>query len=180
MSDGRPPFSAILGALLFAARQPLSVEHIIKVVQQTSDDLGMDLTVTAKRVLTEIVQLNESLENCGVFVAEVGGGYRMQNQRDCGPWVRRLLEKGKTSRLSRPALETLAIVAYRQPCTRSEVEQVRGVAVDAIMRRLIELQLVCISGRSALPGRPQLFSTTRQFLEHFGMRSLNDLPAKRG
>ncbi len=89
-----------------------------------------------------------------------------------------MLEKSKPSRLSTPALETLAVIAYRQPCTRSDIELVRGVAVDQVVRNLLELQLIKIVGRSDLPGRPWLFGTTQKFLEHFGLKDLGDLPSR--
>jgi segregation and condensation protein B len=94
----------------------------------------------------------------------------------CGPFVRSLLEKNQTVRLSKPALETLAIVAYRQPCLRSEIEEVRGVSVDAVLRKLIEMQLIRVVRRSELPGRPWLFGTTQKFLEHFGINTIDELP----
>ena len=87
-----------------------------------------------------------------------------------------MLQKGRGARLSLPALETLAIVAYRQPCVRSEIEAVRGVAVDAILKNLLEMQLVRVVGRSEMPGRPWMFGTTQKFMEHFGLKSLDDLP----
>jgi segregation and condensation protein B len=112
----------------------------------------------------------------GLDVALVGGAYRLQNDAVCGPFVRVLLEKYQSVRLSMPALETLAIVAYRQPCLRSEIEEVRGVSVDAILRKLMDMQLVRVVRRSELPGRPWLFGTTQRFLEHFGINSVDDLP----
>ena len=112
----------------------------------------------------------------GLAVVEVAAGFRLQNEKKTGPWLRELLEKGKPNRLSKPALETLSIVAYRQPCTRSEIEAVRGVAVDAMVRNLLEMGLLKVSGRSDLPGRPWLFGTTQLFLEHFGLKSLDELP----
>jgi segregation and condensation protein B len=126
----------------------------------------------------QIEAISQTLKDgaLGLSLNEVAGGYRLENDVRCGPWVRELLEKGKPQRLSKPALETLAIIAYRQPCVRSEIEAVRGVAVDQILRNLMELQLVRIVGRSELPGRPMLFGTTQKFLEYFGIRSLDELP----
>ena len=112
----------------------------------------------------------------GLGVALVAGAYRLQNDAACGPFVRALLEKNQVMRLSKPALETLAIVAYRQPCLRSEIEEVRGVSVDAVLRKLIDMQLVRVVRRSELPGRPWLFGTTQKFLEHFGINRIEDLP----
>ena len=100
----------------------------------------------------------------------------MENDANCGPWLRTMLQKGRGTRLSLPALETLAIIAYRQSCVRSEIEAVRGVAVDAILKNLLDLQLVRVVGRSELPGRPWMFGTTQKFMEHFGLKNLDDLP----
>lgn len=111
----------------------------------------------------------------GMDIAEVAGGYRLQTDVDCGPWVRRLLNRGKPQRISRPVIETLAIVAYRQPISRSEIESIRGVGVGHVLKALIEMQLVRIVGRSDLPGRPFLFGTTPAFLDHFGLKNLNEL-----
>jgi segregation and condensation protein B len=110
----------------------------------------------------------------GFELAEVHGGYRMHSDHRCGHWLKHLLNH-KPSRLSRPGLETLAIVAYRQPLTRGEIERIRGVAVDHVVRLLMEMQLVRIVGRSELPGRPFLYGTTQAFLDHFGLKSLDDL-----
>ena len=110
---------------------------------------------------------------------QVAGGWRIQNKVMCGPFVRSLLDKNQTIKLSKPALETLAIVAYRQPCLRSEIEDVRGVSVDAVLRKLIEMQLLRVVRRSELPGRPWLFGTTQKFLEHFGINTIDELPGSK-
>ncbi len=107
---------------------------------------------------------------------EVANGFRLVNASECGPWVRQLLEKSRATRLSKSALETLAVIAYRQPCTRTEIESIRGVSVDSVVRNLVELQLIKAVGRSELPGKPWLFATTNKFLEHFGLNSLSELP----
>ena len=103
------------------------------------------------------------------------GAYRLQTVPSCGRYVRALLRLDKPSRLSRAALETLAIIAYRQPITRAEIEQIRGVAVDTIVKTLLDLGLIRLVGRSELPGHPFLYGTTQLFLEHFGLASLGDL-----
>lgn len=111
----------------------------------------------------------------GMELMEVSGGYRFQTSSDCGKWVRKMLNKGKPTRLARPAIETLAIIAYRQPVSRSEIESIRGVCAGHVIKALMEMQLVRIIGRSDLPGRPFLFGTTPSFLDHFGLKSLKDL-----
>ncbi len=177
-----PELKQIIGALLFAAKEPVSLAHMRHVFTQTAEQQGgvtKDFAdVTEPMLVDAIAQLNDDLTSraVGIHVRETANGYRLVNDTNCGPWLRVLLEKGKPNRLSRPALETLAIIAYRQPVVRSEIEAVRGVAVDQIIRNLLDLQLVRVVGRSELTGRPWLFGTTQKFLEHFGIKSLNDLP----
>jgi segregation and condensation protein B len=111
-------------------------------------------------------------------LACVAGSWQFVSQPEWAPWLRALLGvKVRPPRLSHPALETLAIIAYRQPTTRAEIEQVRGVAVDGVMQTLLERDLVFQSGRAEVVGRPSLYSTTPSFLEYFGLRQLEDLPA---
>ncbi len=178
-----PEIEKIVGALLFAARQPVTIDQIKKVFNRVAEErggiavdyAGIDRARIRKAV--EMVARKIEKECPGFNVVEVAGGYRLENDMDCGPWVRELLEKSKPRTLSLPALETLAIVAYRQPATRAQIEEIRGVAVDQILRNLLSMQLVKISGRSELPGRPWLFGTTRKFLEHFGLNNLEELPS---
>lgn len=173
----------IVGALLFASRTPLSSATIRKTIKQAAKDAPAEKlsefdSIREKDVTEAIQALQARLteEPSGLLIREVANGYRLENDPWCGPWIRQLLDKNKPNRLSKPALETLAIIAYRQPCTRAEVEQVRGVAVDSMVRNLMELQLIRIVGRSELPGRPMLYGTTQKFLEHFGLRDLESLP----
>lgn len=180
--DVLPELKQIMGALLFAAKEPLTVKRIRKAMIETGSGFGGPYEQYAKatdqQIEAAIEQFREELEKArlGLDVALVGGAYRLQNDAICGPFVRVLLEKNQTMRLTKPALETLAIVAYRQPCLRSEIEEVRGVSVDAVLRKLIDMQLVRVVRRSELPGRPWLFGTTQKFLEHFGINSVDDLP----
>ena len=177
-----PELKQIVGALLFAAKEPLTVKRMRKAMIETGNGFGgpyeQYAKATDKQIVGAIEQLQEDLEKAkvGLEVALVAGAYRLQNDAACGPFVRSLLEKKQTMRLSKPAVENLAIVAYRQPCLRSEIEEVRGVSVDAVLRKLIDMQLVRVVKRSELPGRPWLFGTTQRFLEHFGINDINDLP----
>ncbi len=177
-----PELKQIVGALLFVSKQPLSVADIHRVLQQVAEVWGGNTkdfaAATEADVQAVIEQLRADLseKRLGVHVTEVANGFRFENDTSCGPWLRHLLERGRPTRLSRPALETLAIIAYRQPVMRSEIEAVRGVQVDQIIRNLLEMQLIKIVGRSELPGRPWQFGTTEKFLEHFGLKNLNDLP----
>ena len=177
-----PELKQIIGALLFAAKTPMGLKEITRVVKETGGVYGgyaKDFAAVADAdVESALTVLRQELENhkLGVHVTEIAGGYRLQNDSSCGPWLRFMLEKGRGHRLSKPALETMAIIAYRQPCTRAEIEAVRGVAVDQILRNLLDMQLVRIAGRSDLPGKPWLFGTTQKFLEYFGLKDVKDLP----
>ncbi len=167
---------------MFAAKEPLTIKRIRKAMIETGTGFGGPYEQYAKATDQQLEgalqQLKEDLVKAklGLDISLVGGAYRLQNDAACGPFVRALLEKNQTLRLSKPALETLAIVAYRQPCLRSEIEEVRGVSVDAVLRKLIDMQLVRVVRRSELPGRPWLFGTTQKFLEHFGINHIDDLP----
>ena len=177
-----PELKQIIGAMLFVRKEPLTAAEIRRVLAATAERRG---GITADFAKASEAQVREAVDalgrelaerKTGFHVIEVAGGYRLENDANCGPWLRVMLQKGRGARLSLPALETLAIVAYRQPCVRSEIEAVRGVAVDAILRNLLEMQLIRVVGRSELPGRPWMFGTTQKFMEHFGLKSLDDLP----
>lgn len=127
-----------------------------------------------KKAIAELQEYFKNM-NLGMELVEISGGYRFQTASDCGRWVRKMLNKGKPTRLARPAIETLAIIAYRQPVSRSEIEGIRGVSAGHVIKALMEMQLVRIIGRSDLPGRPFLFGTTNAFLDHFGLKSLKEL-----
>tara|TARA_B100002019_G_scaffold273946_1_gene270452 strand:- start:1349 stop:1963 length:615 start_codon:yes stop_codon:yes gene_type:complete len=180
-----PEVKQIIGSLLFASKEPLSLTQMKKAINETGNILSgvyKQYTKVNEQQIEDSLKLLEdelSSSNLGIELSKVAGGYRFQNNLLCGPFVRSLLEKNKTMKLSKPALETLAIIAYRQPCLRSDIENVRGVSVDAVIRKLIEMQLVKIVKRSDLPGKPWLFGTTSRFLEHFGINSIDDLPNSR-
>lgn len=177
-----PELKEIIGALLFAAKQPVTVKDIRKTLVEAGKNYGglyeQFASLKENDILAAIEELTVELlqGSTGLSIAEVAGGFRLQNEINCGPWVRTFLDKDRSAKLSKPALETLAIVAYRQPVLRSEIESVRGVAVDHVLRNLVELQLVKVVARSELPGRPWLFGTTQRFLEHFGLKNLEDMP----
>ena len=177
-----PELKQIIGALLFAAKKPLTAKEIRKVLVDAGSGYGGPYEQFAGVKEDEIIAAVDGLTDelarggSGLCIAEVAHGYRLQNEINCGPWVRTLLDKDRATRLSKPALETLAIIAYRQPILRSEIESVRGVAVDQVLRNLVEMQLVKVVARSDLPGRPWLFGTTQRFLEHFGLRALGEMP----
>jgi len=184
MSEGEvlPEIKEIIGAMLFATREPLSVRQIVNVFRRAAQNYeGVAAgfgEITAQEVQEALEELRQELSEskAGVEVAEIAEGYRLRNSTVAGPWLRELLEKGKPNKLSKPALETLSIIAYRQPLQRSQIESIRGVAVDSIVRTLLDMGLIKVVGRSELPGKPWLYGTTQAFLEHFGLKCLDDLP----
>lgn len=170
----------VVGALVFSSPTPLSAEAIRNAIRNRSLDPGevnpfaKISTRDVEAALDEIAQDLHRLE-LGIDLVEVSGGWRYQTQPGCGRWVRALLKADKPARLSKSALETLAIIAYRQPIARSEIEGIRGVAVDHVVRALMEMHLIRATGRSDLPGHPFLYGTTPLFLEHFGLKNLDEL-----
>jgi segregation and condensation protein B len=177
----------IVGALLFGADHPLTVEdiraclnHVVEdAAEESKETLKLFAEASPREVTDALKGIAQELERIGlgIEVVELNGGYRFQTQACCGRWVRDLLKVERPNRLSRPALETLAIIAYRQPVAKSEIESIRGVIIDHILKALMELHLVRIVGRSDLPGRPFLYGTTATFLDHFGLKSLEELNA---
>ena len=174
----------IVGSLLFASESPLTVGELRECVRGVEPEEGDDAevmevyrTCTTREIEEALRGLEKALEvaKCGFTLVCTGGQYRMQTSPVCGRYVRALLKLDRPNRLSRASLETLAIIAYRQPITKAEVEQIRGVGVDTIMKTLTDLGLVRLVGRSELPGHPFLYGTTPFFLEHFGLASLDQL-----
>jgi len=177
-----PEIKEIVGSMLYATREPLSLRQMVNVFKRTAETYeGMEATflnISVSEVEEALTELQSDLQEqrVGLEVVEIAGGYRLRNVTTTGPWLRELLEKGKTAKLSKPALETLSIIAYRQPIQRSQIESIRGVAADSIVRNLLDMNLVKVVGRSDLPGKPWLYGTTQLFLEHFGLKSLDELP----
>ncbi|MDX9868594.1 MAG: SMC-Scp complex subunit ScpB [Kiritimatiellia bacterium] len=175
----------VVGSLLFGADHPLTVEEIRACLKSVAENAPEEekaaLSLFAEASPREVGDAAGGIAKelarlgLGIEVTSVSGAFRFQTQACCGRWVRNLLKAERPNRLSRPALETLAIIAYRQPIAKSEIESVRGVAVDHIVKALMELHLIRIVGRSELPGRPFLYGTTASFLDHFGLGSLKEL-----
>lgn len=158
----------VVEALLFVAEEPLPLARL----QEALADEDPAATGATVRELAQ--RLEE--EGRGLMVQEVAGGFRLTTRPEAYPWIQRL-QQVKPAKLSRAALETLAIIAYKQPITRAEIEGIRGVAVDGVTRTLLERGLVRMLGRKAEAGRPILYGTSSAFLEHFGFRDLGDLPS---
>lgn len=159
-----------LEAVLFASSEPVSAETL----EQIFNPDGVDRAALAEA----LVALQNQLVDRGVEVREIGGGYQMRTRPEMSAWLARL-ETPRPVRLSRAALEALAVVAYRQPATRAEVEEVRGVDCGGVLKSLLEKGLIRIMGKKDVPGRPLLYGTTRKFLEVFGLGSLTELPSLR-
>ena len=176
----------ILESLLFSAQKPMSTRELRDVLAEAAANAEGDETVRGlKKVkeealetaLTELAGEHETAARSYRLVC-VAGAWQFVTQPDYAPWLKALIgHKVRPPRLSQAALETLAIIAYRQPLTRAEVEQVRGVAVDGVMQTLLERELVTQVGRAEVIGRPMTYGTTSTFLEYFGLRGLEDLPA---
>lgn len=158
----------IIEALLFTSDKPLTLTRIKEVLD------GVDVQV----IKAQLNELRDAYADAGrsFNITEVAGGYSLSTDPKYAPWLKRLYNKTGSEKLSGPSLETLAIIAYRQPITRLEIEDIRGVNVDGVLRTLLERSLVRISGRKDIAGRPFLYSTTRYFLEFFGLQSLSELP----
>ena len=174
--------SQVLEALLFSAQKPLTAAELRDALTNVreSDELMPNEFGRVKEaeiaVALEQLKVDYTLSPRGFQLAEKAEGWQMVSRPDCARWVRQLFPSPKPARLSPPALETLAIIAYRQPITRADVEAVRGVTVEGVLQNLMERGLVKIGGRAELPGRPLLYETTEFFLEHFGLRNLDELP----
>jgi segregation and condensation protein B len=160
----------IVEALVLGAPEPVSAQKIAEVVPGLEADDARSLVAELGREYDEQGRAFE--------IWEVAGGYQLRSRPEYASYLR-LLHRERPLRLSRAALETLAVVAYRQPVTRAEIEAVRGVEADAVLRSLLERQLVRIAGHREVPGRPMLYGTTRRFLEVFGLGRLDDLPTLR-
>jgi segregation and condensation protein B len=176
----------ILEALLFSAQKPLSLKELRDVFAAAVEHAEGDETARAlKKVkegelalaLEELARDHEAAQR-SYRLACVAGSWQFVTQPEYAPWLKALVgHRVRPPRLSQPALETLAIIAYRQPITRAEMEQVRGVSVDGVMQTLLERGLVEQAGRAEVVGRPMTYATTALFLEYFGLRRLEDLPA---
>jgi segregation and condensation protein B len=172
----------VIEALFFSAQKPLSPKEIVDALRNAGaeDEFSRNefANVRPAEVAAAIEQLKiEYIQHeHGFQLVEKADGWQLASDPKYAQWVRGLFPAPKPSRLSSPALETLAIIAYRQPITRADVEAVRGVTIDGVLQTLMERGLVKISGRAEIPGRPLLYETTEFFLDHFGLRNLDELP----
>jgi segregation and condensation protein B len=155
-------------AIIFISEKPVTLEQIKKA-------LGNLDTVAVRKIIEELKSEYE-IQNRGFRITEIAGGFQMNACTVFAPFLKKLFKERSVDKLSKPALESLAIIAYKQPLTKAEIESLRNVNVDGVMKSLVDKNLIRICGRKKVPGRPFVFGTTREFLEHFGLKSLEDLP----
>ena len=178
-----PTLKHAVEALVFASPKPITLEEIAKAIrgaaieteiltlQPLSETKEADVAAALEELKAEYAQQERAFQ-----IIEQINGWSMTTVKDAADFVRQLYPEAKPTRLSGPALETLAIIAYRQPVTRADMEAVRGVAVDGVMQVLLDRSLVKIIGRAEVPGRPLLYATTEYFLQHFGLKNVDELP----
>jgi segregation and condensation protein B len=165
----RAEFEAAVEAILFATTEPVSEQRLLDVFDDSEAE-------EARSALAAVRARYAPEENRGVRLEEVAGGLRLVTSPECHPYLRKFFDAAGANRLSMAGLETLAIVAYRQPVTGPEIQELRGKNPSAALHTLLERRMVRIAGRKEVVGRPFLYATTREFLMHFGLRSLSDLP----
>lgn len=174
----------VVEAILFASQKPVSASDLA-VLLKGAADAGKDdplvaafASTTSADVIEALILLETEYRTVprSFELRENAGGWQLVTRPAFSPWLRQLFPENRPARLSAPALETLAIIAYRQPIIRADIEAVRGVAVDGVMQTLMDRELVRIAGRAEVPGRPLLYETTQFFMEHFGLKNLDDLP----
>jgi segregation and condensation protein B len=190
MSDESPspeplfPLHRIVEAILFASQKPVSAKELSAIFKGAAEAAkeNPDIAAFAK---VKSAQIQEAIQKLELEYSETGrsfevresaAGWQLVTRGDYAPWLRQLFPENRQARLSAPAMETLAIIAYRQPITRADMEAVRGVAVDGVLQTLLDRNLVRIAGRSEIAGRPLLYETTQYFMDHFGLKNLDDLP----
>lgn len=164
-----PEAKSIIEALLFSSSKPLSLKQIAQVIEELSQSAIRNLVLELQN---EYDLLKRSFQ-----LVEVANGFQMCTRPEYAPWLEKFHRKEIAARLSPAALETLAIIAYKQPATKSEVDQVRGVNSDSAINSLLQKRLINISGRRPGAGRPLLYVTTPEFLSQFGLKNLSDLPS---
>ena len=157
----------IIESLLFVAEEPLTVDRIKRILTPAE-------ATEIRAAVTELSAEYETREG-GFYLDEVAGGYQIRTRPEYNEWIKKLIQP-KPLRLSKPALETLVIIAYKQPIIRSDIEHIRGVDCGGVLRVLLERKLIRILGRKELAGRPLIYATTKRFLEVFDLKSLRDLP----
>ncbi len=173
----------IIEAVLFSAERPLTTRQLRGILAEAVDEDNPGLiepfrNVREAQIAAALEELKTAYElNQHAFqLVEIAGGWRLVSRPTYAPWLKKLLDEARPYRLTPPSLETLSIIALRQPICRADIAAIRGVEVDGVVKTLLEKDLITIVGKSDAPGRPMLYGTTQKFLEHFGLRSLEDMP----
>ena len=159
----------IIETLLFISEKPLTIDRVVEVIDKDLDK---------KTLRTLFDELTAEYQERTLHIREIAGGYQFCTRPEYGEWVKNFLKIERRTRLSRAALVTLAIIAYKQPITRVEIEEIRRVDVSGIVKGLMEKRLIKMVGRKKVPGKPIMYGTTKEFLEYFGLKELSDLPRK--
>ncbi len=179
MQGNLPSEKDVVEALLFGTDEPLSLRQLSEIMSPDPGSEGRP--VSPEKILGVIEDLNREYSHAGraFRIVKVAGGYQFATQPQFGVWLGRMIRERTRRKLSVSALESLAVIAYKQPVTKPEIEAIRGVNADYVLRSLMERNLVTVVGRAASPGRPLLYGTTREFLKHFGLNDLSELPKPR-
>lgn len=163
----RKQLKAIIENLLLVSDHPLTLDKLMKV---------FDAEIVKEEIRSALKELMEDYSDRGLQIQEVAEGYQLCTRIECSPWIKKFYSLDKTSKLSRAALDTLSIIAYKQPITRAEIEDIRGVDSGGVVKTLFEKKLLRLMGRKQVLGRPVLYGTSRKFLEYFGLRNISELP----
>jgi segregation and condensation protein B len=177
-----PPGSLrqILEVLFFATSEPLTprqVMDIFAILEEGEEPIAL----TPEEIVSKVEELNREYDRTGrpFHIVNVAGGYQFATRPEFALWLGKMVKERSKRKLSVSALESLAVIAYKQPVTKPEIESIRGVNVDYVLHSLLERSLIAIVGRASTPGRPLLYGTTKEFLKHFGINDLSDLPKPR-
>lgn len=163
----RDELKSIVENVLLAADQPVHVSELEKFFLNTAEKNDLQLILE---------ELKEEYQSRNLQILEVADGYQLCTRYEFNDWIRKFLKLDRSSRLSQPSLDTLSIIAYKQPLTRQEVEDIRGVDSSGVIKTLLEKKVIGPTGRKKVPGRPIMYRTTQKFLEYFGLKDLSDLP----
>jgi len=158
---------SLIEALLFVSGEPLSAADLKTATEIPEADI--------RQILGDMITEYRE-KDMGLLILEIAGGYQMVTNPSYAQWIRKFRNTSTSNKLSAPALETLAIIAYNQPLIKAEIEQIRGVGADGVIKTLLDKRLIKIMGRKEVPGKPLLYGTTREFLQYFGLKDLTDLP----
>ena len=167
ISMERDELKSIVENVLLAADQPVHVDELEKIFLNTEEKNDLQLILE---------ELKEEYQSRNLQILEVADGYQLCTRHEFNDWIRKFLKLDRSSRLSQPSLDTLSIIAYKQPLTRQEVDDIRGVDSSGVIKTLLEKKVIGPAGRKKVPGRPIMYRTTQKFLEYFGLKDLSDLP----